>query len=85
MTAWVAVSPEYFRLMRLSLRQGRPFDNEDGNKPTIESVVVDDAWARRFFPRTSAVGKRFKEGGCTTCPWTTVVGVVGTVKYAGLD
>ena len=79
-TAWVAVSPDYFRLMRLSLRQGRLFDNEDGNKPTIENVIVDDAWVRRFFPRTSAVGKRFKEGGCTTCPWTTVVGVVGTVE-----
>jgi len=47
--------------------------------------VVDEAWARRFFPNTSALGKRLKEGGCTSCPWTTVVGVVKTVKYAGLD
>ena len=48
-------------------------------------MVVDRAWARRFFPRQSAVGKRFREGGCTTCPWTTVVGVVSEVKYDGLD
>jgi putative ABC transport system permease protein len=26
-----------------------------------------------------------KSGGCTDCPWTTVVGVVSDVKYAGLD
>ena len=26
-----------------------------------------------------------REGGCTSCPWTTVVGVVSEVKYAGLD
>jgi putative ABC transport system permease protein len=47
--------------------------------------VVDRAWARRFFPNQSAVGKRLRSGGCTTCPWTTVVGVVSEVKYAGLD
>ena len=53
--------------------------------PIVEVVVVDRAWAKRFFPNESAVGKRFREGGCTTCPWTTVVGVVSDVKYAGLD
>ncbi|HEX5214625.1 MAG TPA: FtsX-like permease family protein, partial [Vicinamibacterales bacterium] len=38
-----------------------------------------------FFPDGNVVGRRLKSGGCTTCPWTTVVGVVGTVKYQGLD
>jgi putative ABC transport system permease protein len=47
-------------------------------------VVVDQAWARRFFPGQSAVGKRLKGGGCSTCDWTTVVGVVSPVKYDGL-
>ena len=84
-TPWVGVSPDYFRLMGLTIRQGRAFDNEDGNKRALESVIVDEAWATRFFPNASAIGKRFKEGGCTACPWTTVVGVVRTVKYAGLD
>src|SRR6185369_7527747 len=44
----------------------------------------DQAWARRFFPGQSAVGKRLKGGGCSTCDWTTVVGVVSPVKYDGL-
>jgi putative ABC transport system permease protein len=48
------------------------------------SVMVDSAWARRFFPNESAVGKRFRSGGCTDCPWTTVVGVVSDVKYDGI-
>src|SRR5262249_15016925 len=47
--------------------------------------VVDKAWAARFFPHQSAVGRRLRQGGCTTCPLTTVVGVVSPVKYAGLD
>ena len=73
------------RLLGLTLVEGRLFDERDGRSANLESVVVDRAWARRFFPNRSAVGKRFREGGCTTCPWTTVVGVVSEVKYAGLD
>ena len=84
-TPWVAVSPEYFQLLGLALVEGRLFDDRDGSRDTIEFVVVDRAWARRFFPGRSALGKRFKEGGCTECPWTTVVGVVSEVKYAGMD
>ena len=84
-TPWVAVSPEYFSLLGLTLVEGRLLDARDAGRDTIESVVVDRAWARRFFPGQSAIGKRFKEGGCTQCPWTTVVGVVSEVKYAGLE
>lgn len=84
-TPWVSVTSEYFRLLGLPLLQGRLFDERDGLGPNLEVVVVDRAWAKRFFPNGSAVGKRFREGGCTTCPWTTVVGVVSEVKYAGLD
>jgi putative ABC transport system permease protein len=84
-TPWVAVTPEYFRVLGLSLIEGRLLDQRDNLPENLESVVVDRAWARRFFPTTSAVGKRFREGGCTTCPWTSVVGVVSDVKYVGLD
>src|SRR5207249_3562539 len=84
-TPWVSVTPEYFRLLGLALLQGRVFDERDGRGPDVEVVVVDRAWAKRFFPNEGAVGKRFREGGCTRCPWTTVVGVVSEVKYAGLD
>ena len=84
-TPWISVTPEYFRLLGLTLVEGRLFDEHDGLTPNLQVVVVDRAWARRFFPNESAIGKRFHEGGCTTCPWTSVVGVVSDVKYAGLD
>jgi putative ABC transport system permease protein len=84
-TPWVAVTPEYFRVLGLRLTGGRLLDERDAQQPDLESVVVDQAWARRFFPGTTALGTRFREGGCTSCPWTTVVGVVSEVKYAGLD
>ncbi|HEX6976386.1 MAG TPA: ABC transporter permease, partial [Vicinamibacterales bacterium] len=82
-TTWVSVTPEYFTLMGLTLHEGRLLRNTDGGDgPSV--VVVDRAWARRFFPGQSAIGKRLRGGGCTDCPWTTVVGVVSEVKYDGL-
>ena len=83
-TPWIAVTPEYFGLMGLTLYEGRFLETRDAQRENLEEVVVDRAWAQRFFPNQSAIGKRFKEGGCTTCPWTSVVGVVNNVKYAGL-
>jgi ABC-type antimicrobial peptide transport system permease subunit len=49
-------------------------------------LLVDETWARRFFPDGSAVGRRLRQGGCTvpSCdPWT-VIGVVEDVRYTGL-
>ena len=84
-TTWVSVTPEYFPVLGLRLLEGRWLDDRDAEREQLESVVVDRAWATRFFPGGSAVGRRFKEGGCTECPWTTVVGVVSDVKYGGLN
>jgi putative ABC transport system permease protein len=84
-TPWVAVTPEYFRVLGLPLLEGRLLDERDARTEDLEAVVVDRAWAKRFFPNESAVGKRLRSGGCTQCPWTAVVGVVSQVKYAGLD
>ncbi len=79
---WVAVSPQFFKTVGLPLERGRLLD-EFSLRDDV--VVVDRAWANRFFPGEEVLGRRFRSGGCTTCPWTTVVGVVGNVKWTGLD
>jgi predicted permease len=80
--AWVGVSPDFFRTAGLPLERGRPLDD----RSLAENVVVvDRAWANRFFPGGEVLGRRFRSGGCTTCPWTTVVGVVANVKWTGLE
>jgi predicted permease len=79
---WVGVSPGFFRTVGLALERGRLLDDRSTRDNV---VVVDRAWADRFFPRQEVIGRRFKEGGCTSCEWTTVVGVVGTVKWTGLE
>jgi putative ABC transport system permease protein len=79
---WVAVSPAFFKTVGLPLERGRLLD-ERSQRENV--VVVDRAWANRFFPGQEVLGRRFRSGGCTTCAWTTVVGVVGNVKWTGLD
>jgi len=79
---WVGASPDFFRTVGLRLERGRLLDERSLQD---NSVVVDRAWANRFFPGAEVIGRRFKEGGCTTCAWTVVVGLVGNVKWMGLD
>ncbi len=84
-TPWVSVTPGYFRTLGQTLLDGRLLDDRDAEGLRGDVVVVDRSWAARFFPGERAVGQRLRSGGCTTCPLTTVVGVVSDVKYAGLD
>ena len=73
---WIAASPDFFKAVGLRLERGRLLDTYSTQD---DVVVVDRAWADRFFPGEEVVGRRMKSGGCTTCGWTTVVGVVGSV------
>jgi len=82
---WISTSPGFFKAVGLTLERGRFFDDRDSKPDAPPVIVVDRAWADRFFPGLNALGRRLREGGCTDCPWTTVVGVVSTVKYSGLE
>lgn len=83
-SAWIAADAAYFETLGIPLLQGRLFTRDDERPDAPGVIVVDERWARRFFPDGSAVGRRLREGGATSGPWTTVVGVVGEVPYAGI-
>src|SRR5688572_32143892 len=53
----------------------------------INSVIIDEEFARRYWPNEDAVGKRIRLGGGTdsNAPLLTVLGVVGRVKMEGLS
>jgi predicted permease len=74
---WNGVSPAYFRTLGIPLLRGREFDDEDaaGSEPV---AIVDDRFARRFWPSEDPVGKRVKLGDGSTA---TVVGVVRAISY----
>ncbi len=80
---WPSVTPSFFDAIGVRLLRGRTFTPGDtAGAPPV--VVVSRAWERRYSPEHSAVGRRLVSGGCTECPPTTIVGVVGDVKYGGL-
>jgi len=79
------ISPEYFRTMRIPLLKGRFFTDQDRqDSPWV--TIVSDSFARRFFPNQNAIGKRIKQSGADNdVPFMEIVGVVGDVKYTGLQ
>ena len=80
---WPSVTTGYFTAMGIPLLEGRLFTESDSaDAPPV--VVVSRSWAGKYYPNESALGKRLMSGGCTDCPPTTVVGVVGDARYSGL-
>ena len=82
------VSPEYFEMMRIPIRAGRPFDRRD--TPTSpEVVLVNEQAAQRFFTGKNPVGQQIRVSAelarHARSGLKTIVGVVGNIKYGGLD
>ena len=80
------VSGHYFEAMKIALREGRFFSDDDGvDKPRV--AIVDDAMAQQLWPNQNPIGKRFRLGTIseTDSPWIIVVGVAGRVKQYTLD
>lgn len=70
------VSPGFFRLLRIPLVSGRDFtDGDDNESPKV--LLVNEAFARRYFGGGEPLGRRIKLIGLTR----TVVGVVKDSKY----
>jgi predicted lysophospholipase L1 biosynthesis ABC-type transport system permease subunit len=48
-------------------------------------AVINQTMARRMWPDENPVGRRFKMGTNPATPWTSVIGIVGDLRHAGLD
>jgi putative ABC transport system permease protein len=79
------IAPDYFRAMGIPLLRGRAFDARDRADAT-GVMIIDETFARRFFPGEDPLGKRIDEDGSRTRhSFFEVVGVVGSVKHASLS
>jgi putative ABC transport system permease protein len=75
-----AVSPGYFRAMGIPLLRGRSFDEHDTLK-SAPVAVVDESFARRFWPNQNPIGKRISFADEPKADdWMTVVGVAGSIR-----
>jgi predicted permease len=73
---------DYFKTMGIQLVSGRVFSDVDMPQNAEPVAIIDEKFAKRFWPNGDAVGKHV---------WgdpkrkATIVGVVSTVKQYGLD
>lgn len=76
------VEPGYLKAMGIRLQRGRFFsDRDDERSPRV--IVIDDVFARKFFPNEDPIGKRILSDNFAGP--AEIVGVVGHVKQWGLD
>lgn len=75
-----SITPQYFQVMGVPLENGRLFDPRD--HPGSEQVaIVNQALARKYFPRENPIGRHIKVGEPgTERPWLRIIGEVGDEK-----
>ncbi len=78
------VHGDYFSVLGIPLREGRFLTSADSHRPE-RVCVVDEDFARRYWPNGGALGQRIAVGDETDdAKLFTIVGVVGAVKQAEL-
>ena len=79
------VLPGFFEAMRVQLRAGRVF-NENDTKGTPGVVVINETMARKYYGNANPVGRQFKWGPPDSpVPLREIIGVVADVKHRTLD
>jgi predicted permease len=73
--------PDYLKAMGIPLQRGRFFTSHDDEHSALVAVV-DDAFARKYYPNQDPVGKRLSLDLVGTAE---IIGVVGHIKQWGLD
>jgi len=88
---WRGVTPGYFATLGIELVRGRDFtDRDQADAPGV--AVVNEAFARRYFPETNPVGQRIEIGRfrgryihpAFDVPPLEIVGVAGDVRDRSL-
>jgi predicted permease len=80
------VGPDYFQSVRVPIRRGRGFTvRDDRTAPMV--VVVNETFAKQFFPGEDPIGKRITPNGSADPgkpPVREIVGVVGDMHLISL-
>jgi macrolide transport system ATP-binding/permease protein len=78
------VSSDYFKTLQAKLVEGRFFtDDEDASKPLV--VVINKAFAKKYFPGEDPIGKKMGDTELTPKSLREIIGVVDDVKEGSLD
>jgi putative ABC transport system permease protein len=75
------VSPNYFNALKVPIRSGRVFTEQD-QENSAPVIVIDETLAKQYWPNEDPIGKHMRFG--PNSPWSTIVGVVGHTKQSDL-
>jgi putative ABC transport system permease protein len=79
------VAGDYFGAMRIPLLAGRGFESQDASEDR-QVMVVNEPFAKKFFPHESAIGKHVKLfEGKSQFATREIVGIVGGNKHFALQ
>ncbi len=78
-----SVLSDYFVTMGVPLSAGRVFNEHDYHPESEPAVIVNEAFAKHFWPGQNALGKRITKKGKTR--WMRIIGVTRDVKHQGPD
>jgi len=80
-----SVNADYFRTMRIPLREGREFNSGDTGS-SLPVCIVSRSMAERLWPGQSALGKQLKFASSNSADgWVTVVGIAADVQHEIYD
>jgi predicted permease len=83
----IIASPEYLEAMGIRLLEGRAFNAADLLPQARRVLLVDENFAKKYFPGRSAIGETldYKNPKLPPDQWPMIVGVVKTAKLRGTD
>jgi macrolide transport system ATP-binding/permease protein len=78
--SWLRVGPHYFETIGTRLLQGRVIDERD-QAGASRVAVVNETFARRYFPNGNAIGEHFGTSDASHSGDFEIVGIVEDAKY----
>lgn len=77
------ITPDYFHTMETPLLKGRDFNDADV-KGSVPVMIINQAFAEKYFPNEDPIGKKLKPGAGDDGPpvMREVVGVVGNMSHS---
>ena len=79
-----AITPDYFRAVRVPLLQGRFFTQAD-NPQSEGVVIINEALARQYFRGGYPIGEHLTITGGAATGARAIIGMVGDIREDGLD
>ena len=78
-TAYARVGPSFFDTMQIPILLGRPLDERDV-EGSLAAAVVNEVFAKKYFPGVNPIGRRFTLGGVDL----EIVGLAKNARYNSL-